>query len=151
MEYKHNPPTLEEMRATRPALRNPVREVKLGLTPLDRFALSITHKVGTMGFFFLLVFWTVGWLSWNLWAPAYMKFDPAPAFVVWIFVSNALQLTLLPLIMVGQNLEGKVADERARADFEINKKAETEIEVLIAHLENQNELLLEIAKKIDRK
>jgi uncharacterized membrane protein len=151
MEYRHNPPTLEEVRAERPVLRNPVREVKLSLTPLERFALSITHKVGTIGFFFLLTFWTIGWLVWNLWAPIHLKFDPAPAFVIWLFTSNVLQLILLPLIMVGQNLEGKVAEERAKADFEVNKKAEKEIEVIIAHMENQNELILELSRKIDRK
>lgn len=151
MEYRHNPPTLEEVRASRPILRNPVREVKLGLSPLEKFALWITHKVGTMGFFILLAVWTFGWLIWNLMAPVDMRFDPAPAFVAWLFISNMIQLVLLPLIMVGQNLEGKVADQRAQADFEVNRKTEGEVEVIIAHLENQNELLLELVKKIDRK
>lgn len=104
-----------------------------------------------MGFFFILTFWTIGWILWNLLAPTEFRFDPAPAFVIWLFVSNILQLILLPLIMVGQNLEGKFAERRAQADFEINKKAEHEIEVIIAHLENQNELLLELTRKIDRK
>ncbi len=104
-----------------------------------------------MGFFFILAFWTLGWLLWNLWAPLELRFDPAPAFVIWLFASNVLQLILLPLIMIGQNLEGKFAESRAEEDFEINKKSEQEIEVVIAHLENQNELLLELARKIDRK
>ncbi len=118
---------------------------------LERFALKITRGVGTMGFFFILTFWTIGWIIWNLYAPVALRFDPAPAFVIWIFASNIIQLVLLPLIMAGQNLEGKFAERRAEADFEINKKAEHEIEVIIAHLENQNELLIELARKIDRK
>jgi len=118
---------------------------------LDRFALSVTHMVGTMGFFFLLVVWTIGWLLWNLVAPLEFRFDPAPAFVIWLFASNIIQLVLLPLIMVGQNLESKFSEHRAEADFEINMKAEHEIEIVIAHLENQNELILELARKIDRK
>lgn len=84
-------------------------------------------------------------------APVDLRFDPGPAFFIWLFVSNILQLILLPLIMVGQNLEGKYAERRAQADFEINKKAEHEIEVIIAHLENQNELILELAKKIEKR
>ena len=151
MEYRHSLPTLEELRANRRIIRNPVKEVKLNLSALERFALFITHQVGTMGFFFILTAWTFGWLMWNLWAPALYRFDPAPAFVFWLFISNMIQLVLLPLVMVGQNLEGKVADQRAEADFEINQKSEKEVEIILAHLENQNELLLELIKKIDRK
>ncbi len=151
MEYKHNPPTLVELRQYRERARNARHEAKINFTLLEHFALSVTHAVGTMGFFFLLVFWTAGWLLWNLLAPVALRFDPAPAFVIWLFASNIIQLVLLPLIMVGQNLEGKFSEHRAQADFEINRKAEHEIEVVIAHLENQNELLLELARKIDRK
>jgi uncharacterized membrane protein len=118
---------------------------------LERFAVKITRGVGTIGFFFILSLWTLLWLGWNLYAPLELRFDPAPAFVIWLFASNIIQLVLLPLIMAGQNLEGKFAERRAEADFEINKKAEHEIEVIIAHLENQNELLMELARKIDRK
>lgn len=117
---------------------------------MERFAIGITHAVGTIGFFIILVLWTVGWLLWNLYGPTELRFDPAPAFVIWLFASNIIQLVLLPLIMVGQNLEGKFAEQRAEADFEINQKAEHEIEVVIAHLENQNELLLELIRKVER-
>lgn len=117
----------------------------------DNFALNVTRMVGTMGFFFILVFWTAVWLLWNLFGPLPYRFDPAPAFVIWLFASNIIQLVLLPLIMVGQNLESKFSEHRAQADYEINKKAEHEIEVVIAHLENQNELILELIRKIDRK
>ena len=86
-----------------------------------------------------------------MFAPIEMRFDPAPAFVIWIFVSNILQLVLLPVIMVGQNIEGRAAEWRAQMDFDINKKAEHEVEVIIAHLENQNELLLELIRKVERK
>ncbi len=151
MEYKHNPPTLLELRQNQPRIKNVRHEARIDFSLLEHFALSVTRMVGTMGFFFLLTLWTLGWLAWNLYAPVALRFDPAPAFVIWLFASNILQLILLPLVMVGQNIEGKFAERRAEADFEINKKAEREVEVVIAHLENQNELLLELARKIDRK
>ena len=151
MEYKHNPPTLAELRADRKPIVHYYDETKIAFSSLECFAIKITHGVGTVGFFFILVCWTLGWLLWNLYGPVELRFDPAPAFVIWLFASNIIQLVLLPLIMVGQNLEGKFAERRAQADFEINKKAEHEIEVIIAHLENQNELLLELVRKIDRK
>ena len=151
MEYKHNPSTLAELRAGRKPVAHYYDETKITFSAMERFAIKITHGVGTVGFFFILVCWTLGWLLWNLYGPVELRFDPAPAFVIWLFTSNIIQLVLLPLIMVGQNLEGKFAERRAQADFEINKKAEHEIEVIIAHLENQNELLLELVRKIDRK
>lgn len=151
MEYKHNPPTLAELRAYRKPIKHAHVEARLASSPPERLAVKITHGVGTIGFFFILTIWTLGWLLWNLYGPLELRFDPAPAFVIWLFASNIIQLVLLPLIMVGQNLEGKFAEQRAQADFEINQKAEHEIEVIIAHLENQNELLLELIRKVERR
>jgi hypothetical protein len=55
-----------------------------------------------MGFFFIVVFWTVIWLAWNLLVPPRLQFDPRTAFVFWLFISNLIQLLLMPLVMVGQ-------------------------------------------------
>jgi uncharacterized membrane protein len=151
MEYKHHLPTLAELHQHRKPLKQVHKEVKRTFSGADRFAVAVTQRVGTIGFFSLLALWTIGWLLWNILAPVQYHFDPAPAFVVWLFTSNIIQLILLPLIMIGQNIESKFSEQRAQEDYEINLKAEQEIEVIIAHLENQNEVLLEIARKIDRK
>lgn len=151
MEYKHNPPTLAELRRERKPIINDRLEHWRTLSASERFAVYMHHHVGSLGFFFLILFWTLGWLAWNMLAPDYYRFDPAPAFVIWLFASNILQLILLPVIMVGQNIESRAAEWRAQMDFEINQKAEHEIEVVIAHLENQNELLLELVRKIDKR
>ena len=39
---------------------------------------------------------------------------------------------------------GRHAEERAESDFEVNVRAEKEIEVILMHLEQQNELILKI-------
>ena len=118
MEYKHNPPTLAEIRGYRKPIKNDRIEHLRSLSFSERFAVFMHNHIGSLGFFFLILFWTVVWLIWNIYAPVKLRFDPAPAFVIWLFVSNILQLILLPLIMVGQNIEGKVGDQRAEADFE---------------------------------
>lgn len=151
INFKHNPPDLSQLVAMRTPPKFSRRVAKISFSRLEKFALLVTRGVGTMGFFFVLSVWTLGWLLWNLYGPLSYRFDPAPGFVIWLFTSNIIQLVLLPLIMVGQNLEGKFAEHRAQADYEINQKAQHEVEVVIAHLENQNELLLEILKKIERK
>ena len=56
----------------------------------------------------------------------------------------------MPLIMIGQNLLSDHAEVRAEADFEVNTKAELEIETILMHLENQNKIILEILEKLER-
>ncbi|KKW46850.1 MAG: Membrane protein-like protein [Parcubacteria group bacterium GW2011_GWB1_56_8] len=98
-----------------------------------------------MGFFAVILVWTACWLIWNTSAPAELRFDPFPAFVLWLFISNFIQLFLLPLLLLGQNLEDRHAEIRARADLEVNRRAEQEIEAILARLEKQNELLAKLA------
>jgi uncharacterized membrane protein len=57
----------------------------------------------------------------------------------------------MPLIMVGQNVQGQHSEARAENDLAINVKAETEIQTILSHLEIQNELLLKLVNKIDNK
>lgn len=138
------PLSSEELRALRKPLRNINIEHKRNLKRLERFAIWITEHIGSMGFFIIIFIWTASWLSWNILAPKGLQFDPFPAFVFWLFISNMIQIFLMPLIMIGQNLQGRHAELRAEADFEINTKAEREIGTILMHLENQNDLILKI-------
>lgn len=117
---------------------------------LEKWAVWITEKVGTMGFFLIIFTWTILWLAWNMFAPVAIRFDPYPAFVLWLFISNMIQIFLMPLIMVGQNLQGRHSEARAEADFDVNTKAEEEIETILQHLENQNELILKILNQLNK-
>ena len=118
---------------------------------LDRLALWITNKVGSMGFFMLIFLWTVCWLGWNILTPEKARFDPYPAFVLWLFISNMIQLFLLPLIMIGQNLQSQHSEHRAETDLKINELAEMENETILIHLENQNAMMLDILKKMENR
>lgn len=120
------------------------------LSNLDRLALVVTNKIGTMGFFFIILAWTLIWLCWNVVAPDKLKFDPYPAFVLWLFISNLIQIHLMPLIMIGQNIQGKHAEIRAEHDFQTDSKAEKEIETILLHLENQQRLTLQILHRIEK-
>lgn len=120
------------------------------LSKLDKLALFVTQRIGTVGFFFIIFTWTVFWLSWNIFSPKNLRFDPFPAFVLWLFMSNLIQLHLMPLIMIGQNIQGKHAELRAEQDFETDSKAEREIETILIHLENQQKLMLQILKKMEK-
>jgi uncharacterized membrane protein len=137
---------LRDIRARHP-LKNTYADTMEQLSALDRLAVWITGHVGTMGFFLLIFVWTVFWLGWNLLAPARLQFDPPMGFVFWLFISNLVQILLMPLIMVGQNIQGRHAEARAEHDLDINVKAEKEVEVILHHLERQNEMLVAMLTK----
>ncbi len=143
------PLTLAQFRRRRRRHRDVNKEQREKLTPLQRLAVTITQSVGTMGFFFLILTWTVLWLGWNFLAPKPLRFDPPMGFIFWLFISNVIQILLMPLIMVGQNVQGAHAEARAEHDLEVNVKAEQEIEVVLEHLEYQNALLLRMMERLN--
>lgn len=148
---KHIALSLKELKEKRGKLIKKVTTNKQNLSLLDKLAVWITDRVGSMGFFVLIFIWTAAWLGWNMLAPDHLRFDPYPAFVLWLFISNMIQLFLLPLIMIGQNIQTKHSDLRAEADFKINTQAELEIETILVHLEYQNKIILKILEDIHKK
>lgn len=136
----------------------PVRNVNdlhdQSLSPLDKFAVKITGKIGSMGFFLFILAWTVIWTGYNILASQvhalhWKSFDPFPAFVAYLLISNVIQILLMPLIMVGQNLQGRHSETRAQMDFEINQKAEKEVMAILRHLEHNTELLLHLMRHLE--
>ncbi len=150
-EEQKSIPSVEELRRT----RNPIVDVnqrqKENLNSIDRLALWITDHVGSMGFFLIIFIWTVAWLGWNIFAPDELVFDTRPAFVLWLFISNMIQMLLLPLIMIGQNIQARHAELRAEADFQVNRKSEKEIEIVLQHLENQNKMIARLTELVEKK
>jgi uncharacterized membrane protein len=148
--------SVAHLRRERPAVRNVNKEFRESFSSLERVALFITVHIGSFGFFLIILAWTILWLAWNTLGPPGKRFDPAPAFVLWLFISNMLQILLMPLIMVGQNLLSRHAELRAESDFDVNVKAEKEIEAILLHLEDQarhlerqGELMLQILKRLE--
>jgi uncharacterized membrane protein len=139
---------LKAIRAKHAPLKNTHKQVRESLSPLNKVALFITNRVGTFGFFLIIFAWTIIWLAWNTLGPKSAQFDPAMGFVLYLFLCNVIQILLMPLIMVGQNLQGMHSEARAEHDLEVNIKAEQEIEVILQHLEQQNDLLMKMVEKL---
>jgi uncharacterized membrane protein len=98
---------------------------------------------------FVVIFsWTTIWLGWNLLAPPALQFDPPMAFAFWLFLTNVLQMLLMPLIMVGQDIQGRRAETRAENDLQVNITAEREIETILHHLEYQNRILIAMLERL---
>jgi uncharacterized membrane protein len=142
------PLSLDDVIKRRQPLRDINEELAENIGPLERMAVWITERVGTMGFFLVIFVWTALWLGWNLLAPPELRFDPPMAFVLWLFLSNVLQMLLMPLIMLGQNIQGRYAEIRAENDLQLSIKAEREIELILQHLEYQNRILIAILETL---
>jgi uncharacterized membrane protein len=140
------PPSSIQALSSRRMLRDSEREEYARLSQLDKVAKAITKSVGSMRFFMVVLAWTLLWLGWNLLAPTPLRFDPPMGFIFWLFLSNVIQLLLMPLIMVGQNVLARHAEARSEHDFEINLQAEAEIRLILRHLEYQSALLLALSE-----
>ena len=110
------------------------------LKTLDRLAIAITNRVGSFGFFLIILGWTVVWTSYNILASEVpllhlRAFDPFPAFVAYLLISNVIQILLMPLIMVGQNLQGRHSETRAELDFQVNLKNEISLTEVLRRLD----------------
>lgn len=150
---RHLHRTREQVLAEPQPVKNPNREHCDKLSPLELFALKITDKVGSPAFFLLILTWTVLWTGYNILAPhvGLKAFDPFPAFVAYLLISNVIQILLMPLIMVGQNLQSRHSELRAESDFEVNVKAEEEIKEILLRLEQHQAMMEQILKRLDAK
>lgn len=131
--------TVENLKEKFAPAKNSYQVHKNSLSSLDKFAMAMTNTVGTMGFFFVCLILVL--------IPLFIT-SSLP--IVQYISSGILQLIFLPLIMVGQNLQGRYTEIRAQHDFDTNVKAEKEIETILLHLEKQDEVMSEILKKIEK-
>jgi hypothetical protein len=68
--------------------------------------------------------------------------------IVWIS-SSFLQLVLLPIIIVGQNIQAQAADKRAQETYKDAEAVLHEAEQIQAHLEAQDRLISQILERLE--
>ena len=114
----------------------------------DRIALMVTNNLGTMEAVYflgaLMSIWMVGQIFLRRSA-----FDPYP-FPFLLFITNILQLLLIPLIMVGQNIQSKHAELRAEEQFKTTMTSYADLEHIISHLDAQDKELLRQSQMLVR-
>ncbi|HVC36665.1 MAG TPA: DUF1003 domain-containing protein [Candidatus Dormibacteraeota bacterium] len=114
----------------------------------DRLALLITTAVGTMYAVYFFAIFMTGWMLWQG-AISHHPFDPYP-FAFLLFLGNIIQLLLMPLIMVGQNIQGKHATIRADEEYKTTMTSYHDIEHILKHLNEQDIELLKQTKILQR-
>ena len=116
----------------RTAPRN-VNEVQAQrLSMLDRFAVIVTGAIGTMWAVIFLAVFMAGWTMWEQCVDKH-PFDPYP-FAFLLFIGNIVQLLLMPLIMVGQNIQGAHAQLRAEEAYKATLEGYRDAEHIMDHL-----------------
>ena len=137
MDYSHTPhPHIERRKETGPSRTDHHRFHGKGT--FGRFnalvGLKITLLVGTMvcGY----VFAAIALIS----LPSAVKTHNLTIIVAWVS-SNFLQLVLLPVIIVGQNVQAKAADARSEQTFKDAEAILYECLELQKHLQEQDKFL----------
>lgn len=121
----------------------------------DKLALAITTAVGTMYAVYLFILFMVGWILWQSYF-SQQPFDPYP-FAFLLFLGNIIQLLLLPLILVGQNLQSRHAEIRTEEEFKTTQSSYQDIESILVHLDEQDkqikkqlELITELSQSLKK-
>lgn len=142
-EYVRHP-RAAELRQSRPVKTNDVRRVN-HRNPLvrfnARFGLKVTLVVGTM---------------WAAYAFTILALFALPSaitqgtyyVIVWLS-SSFLQLVLLPIIIVGQNIQANAADKRAEDTYKDAEAVLKEAEEIQKHLLAQDKAISDIVARLE--
>ena len=141
-EYKEHP-HIEARKVKGPAVsrRHQTSKAKLGWN--DRIGLAVTKRVGTM--WAAYVFFGLSLVS----LPAALSSGNEIVIVSWI-AQTFLQLVLLPIIIVGQNIQAKASDERAIATYEDAGAILEEAKQIQEHLKAQDATIAELTAKLEK-
>ena len=109
--------------------------------PINRHKWSWEQKIadkmasfaGSWGFIFFLIFFVFVWAAVNIYEIV-EKFDPYP-FVFLNLVLAIITAIVAPVILMSQNRSSQIDRVRTEYDYEINKKAEREIEQIKKQLD----------------
>jgi uncharacterized membrane protein len=122
----------------KPSDINKTHQEKLGL--LDRLGVVITRSVGTM--VAAIVFTILSLIS----LPAALATHDKIIIVAWI-AQTFLQLVLLPIIIVGQNIQGKHTEVMADEEFKTTQTTYKDLEHLITVNKQQLDILIKLSEK----
>ena len=135
-------PRAEERKAAGPAVTKHHRSAKGKLTLNERIGLIITKSVGTM--WAAYAFFGLSLVS----LPAAIASHNTIVMVAWV-AQTFLQLVLLPIIIVGQNIQAKASDERAIATYEDAGAILEEAKEIQSHLSAQDASLEHLITRVE--
>jgi uncharacterized membrane protein len=138
----------------------PVRDVNAmaaaGQSLGQRIADRVAALVGSWPFIIVQSTLLFGWLAANVWLaamvathPGFLKaWDPYPFILLNLLLSFQAAYTG-PVVMMSQNRQSEKDRLAAQSDYEVNQKAELEIEIIMKHLAHQDRLILDATRRIE--
>jgi len=153
---KHPPGPAETYRHDHPPVRS-VNDLAASATSTgQRIADGVAAVVGSWPFIIVQSLLLVAWMGMNVYLavmmashPGFLKaWDPYPFILLNLVLSFQAAYTG-PVVMMSQNRQNDKDRLSAHCDFEVNKKAEEEIGVIMKHLVHQDKLMHEALARIE--
>jgi hypothetical protein len=144
-EYIRHPRASELARLGRPIKTNDLRQPKSNsfFAKLNaKFGLRITLVVGTMWCAYIFTVLALFALPDAIKQGTYF-------IIVWLS-SSFLQLVLLPIIIVGQNIQAAASDKRAEETYKDAEAVLKEAEEIQKHLLAQDEVITAIMERLEK-
>ncbi len=137
-------------------VKNVNQEFEKELTMGQKVADKVADVIGNWPFIIIQSILLIIWVAINAYLavmtirhPGFLKaWDPYPFILLNLALSMQAAYTG-PVVMMSQNRQAVKDRLSAQQDFEINQKAEKEIEVIMKHLAHQDELLHKIISRLD--
>ena len=135
--FRHEHPPVQDVSAVFAEGRTP------GQRSADRLAAFLGSWPFLLGQTLLLGLWVI--LNAVAWAS---HWDPFPFILLNLFLSMEAAYTA-PVIMMSQNRQAIKDRIEAHNDFQVNKKTEEEVRVILEHLDAQNVALEHLSQQFD--
>ena len=145
-----------QYRHDHPPVRNVNQVLVETMTAGQRIADRVAVTVGSWPFIIIQSILLCIWMGFNVYLaimehthPGFLKaWDPYPFILLNLVLSFQAAYTG-PVVLMSQNRQNEKDRLGAQNDYEINKKAEEEIEVILKHLVHQDQLILGTTRRIE--
>lgn len=140
-----------------PPVKNANVEFEVRLTLGQRIADLVTGLLGSWPFIITQTVLLAVWVMVNIYLvsmavlhPGYFKaWDPYPFILLNLVLSLQAAYTG-PVVMMSQNRQAARDRLSAQLDYEVNQKAEQEIEIIMQHLAHQDEMIGDIIARLEQ-
>jgi uncharacterized membrane protein len=130
-----------------PPVVNVNRRHDESLTSGERIADRFAEVMGSWSFIIIQSLILSGWIALNI--IAYMRhWDPYP-FILLNLALSFQAAYAAPIIMMSQNRQADKDRLMAEQDYQVNMKAEQEVKSIMQHLEQQDEVMIDILKRLE--
>jgi uncharacterized membrane protein len=130
-----------------PPLRNINELHRHQLTAGERIADGFAEMIGSWTFIIIQSAVLAAWIALNVVA-WFEHWDPYP-FILLNLALSFQAAYAAPIIMMSQNRQADKDRLMAEQDYEINQKAEEELKDIMFHLEQQDEVMIDILRRLE--